>query len=90
MAVRHASDFGNRFALEGGPHVPPGLWLPLSVAGILACGIAVPRLMPALLPAVLVCFALYGCPGCAPPGDFRPPFDNSIYSRGGHRHRERP
>ena len=59
MAVRQASDFGNRFALEAGPHVRPGLWLPLGVAGIFACGIAVPRLMPALLPAVLVCFALY-------------------------------
>lgn len=62
MAVRQASDYGNRFALEASPHVRPGLWLSLSVAGIFACGIAVPRLMPALLPAVLVCFALYGSP----------------------------
>lgn len=62
MAVRQAGEFGDRFALETVAPVRAGLWLPVSLLGILACGVAVPRLMPALLPAVLLYLALYGSP----------------------------
>lgn len=62
MAVRQAGEFGDRFAVEAVVPARAGLWLPFSLLGILACGIAVPRLMPALLLAILLCLALYGSP----------------------------
>jgi hypothetical protein len=62
MAVRQASDFGDRFAIEAATPPRAGLGLPFSLLGMFACAVAVPRLMPALLPAVLLCLALYGGP----------------------------
>lgn len=59
MTARPASEFGDRFAFAASAPARSKPWLPVCLAGIMACAIAVPRLMPALLPAILLCLAAH-------------------------------